>query len=109
MGRRRKKIRNAYDFFKLFGVAMVIWVVLFIVISVVVGVAGLLLFLFLGGGTGASCVRQYKLSNYLDGVGPEPRKGELFDWRQGLCYPLLRIPSSAFSSASSCFSGTAWA
>ena len=68
-----KKIRNAYDAFKLFGVAMVIWVVLFIVISVVVGVAGLLLFLFLGGGTAVSCVRQYKLSNYLDGVGPEPR------------------------------------
>ena len=67
-----KKIRNAYDAFKLFGVAMVIWVVLFIVISVVVGVAGLLLFLFPGGGTAVSCVRQYKLSNYLDGVGPEP-------------------------------------
>ena len=101
-----KKIRNAYDAFKLFGVAMVIWVVLFIVISVVVGVAGLLLFLFLGGGTAVSCVRQYKLSNYLDGVGPEPRKGELFDWRQGLCYPLLLIPSSALSSASLCFSGS---
>ena len=82
-----KKIRNAYDFFKLFGVAMVIWVVLFIVISVVVGVAGLLLFLFLGVGTTVSCVRQYKLSNYLDGVGPEPRKGELFEWRQGLSLP----------------------